>query len=92
MSTAQIVGNRIRVLRNERDLTLEELGTTTGLSKGQLSKIELGAPRTAPEHYERIAKALGVTVGDLFSASPSERRSSRSTRRDKANGGPTPRT
>lgn len=92
MSTAQIVGNRIRSLRAERGLTLEELGSKARLSKAQLSKIELGAPRTALDHYERIAGALGVTVGDLVGGtSPSRRRSINRTTRDKGNRGPTQR-
>jgi|NGEPerStandDraft_6_1074524.scaffolds.fasta_scaffold02798_11 transcriptional regulator with XRE-family HTH domain len=61
------VGGRIRTLRAEREMTLDELAKKSGLSKGLLSKLE-NLPDANPslETLYGISEALDVTLGDLL--------------------------
>lgn len=61
------IGGNIQRIRQERDLTLEELSEEAGVPVGYLKRIEaekIASP--GPEMLERIATGLGVKVGDLF--------------------------
>jgi len=62
-------GGRIRKLRTDAGLTLDQLAEKTGLSKGLLSKLE-NLPDSNPslETLQSIADAFDVTVGDLIDA------------------------
>ena len=53
-------------VRNEKDVTIKELSLRTGLSKSALQRIESGEVSPTLEKLEKIAKALGVRVTDLF--------------------------
>jgi transcriptional regulator with XRE-family HTH domain len=59
------IGERIRALRNERQLGIDPLAKRANLSKGNLSDIETGRrdPRCSTLHA--IAKALGVSFSEL---------------------------
>lgn len=60
------LGDRIKELREENDLSLRELSKkTNGLSAAFLSDIELGRRFPADDKLELIAKALGTSVEDL---------------------------
>ncbi|MDV2476788.1 helix-turn-helix domain-containing protein [Rhodococcus zopfii] len=56
----------VRTLRKERGLTLEMLAVDTGLTKSYLSKIERGQSNPSIAAAMKVAKALGVDVGQLF--------------------------
>lgn len=60
-----VVGPRIRRLRHERGLTLQELGAQTGLTHAFLSQVERGLARPSLRSTARIASALGVAIGTL---------------------------
>jgi transcriptional regulator with XRE-family HTH domain len=62
-----LIGQRIRSLREERSVTLEQLSLQTSLTKGQLSRIENGKASSPVSTLTRIASALGVPPGTLFS-------------------------
>jgi transcriptional regulator with XRE-family HTH domain len=62
------IGKKIRALRLERDVTLDQLAEKAKLTKGQLSKIENGKVSCPVSTLTRIASALGVQVGALFDA------------------------
>ena len=64
------VGARVRSLRRERGLTIEQLAAATGLTKGFISQLE--RDRTAPSlaSIARICDALGVRLGDIFEDEP----------------------
>jgi transcriptional regulator with XRE-family HTH domain len=70
--TAIEIGARIRNLRDRREWSLHDLAreveraTRMRLTRGQIGKIELGAPRTPPGQYRAIAEALGVPLAALF--------------------------
>jgi transcriptional regulator with XRE-family HTH domain len=62
------LGARVRSLRRERGWTLKQLGREAGLSHPFLSQLERGLARPSVGSVERIARALGVPVGLLWSA------------------------
>ena len=64
------VGARVRSLRRERGLTIEQLAVATGLTKGFISQLE--RDRTAPSlaSIARICAALGVPLGQIFDDEP----------------------
>jgi transcriptional regulator with XRE-family HTH domain len=64
------VGARIRSLRRERGLTIEQLAAATGLTKGFISQLE--RDRTAPSltSIARICDALGVRLSTIFEPEP----------------------
>ncbi len=55
------IGTRAKHLRIFLGMSLAQLSKKTALSR-----IENGISATTPEKYEKIARALRVTVGDLF--------------------------
>src|ERR1700741_4698299 len=65
---AACLGARVRELRHERGLTLKALGRSAGLSHPFLSQLERGLARPSVGSVERIAGALDVPVGALWSA------------------------
>ncbi len=67
-------GARVRSLRRERGWTLKQLGREAGLSHPFLSQLERGLARPSVGSVERIARALGVPVGLLWSAPAREGR------------------
>jgi transcriptional regulator with XRE-family HTH domain len=62
------LGTRVRTLRQERGWTLKQLGREAGLSHPFLSQLERGLARPSAGSAERIARALQVPVGLLWSA------------------------
>jgi len=64
------VGARVRSLRRERGLTIEQLAVATGLTKGFISQLE--RDRTAPSlsSIARICDALGVRLSHIFEREP----------------------
>jgi transcriptional regulator with XRE-family HTH domain len=64
---AVALGARVRSLRRERGWTLKQLGREAGLSHPFLSQLERGLARPSVGSVERIARALGVPVGLLWS-------------------------
>jgi transcriptional regulator with XRE-family HTH domain len=60
------LGLRIRQLRAERTVTLDQLAAEVSLTKGQLSRIENGKVSVPVSTLTRIAAALGVSPGALF--------------------------
>lgn len=57
--------NNIKLLREERGLSLTGLAAMAEVSAPYLLDLERGARGAKPETLERIAAALGVTVPDL---------------------------
>lgn len=67
------VGQRIRLLRKERGLSLTTVAATTGLSIGYLSQIERGLSSTSLRALTSLADALRVSTADLIQGSPRSR-------------------
>ncbi|MEU0542687.1 XRE family transcriptional regulator [Nocardia sp. NPDC005978] len=64
------VGPRLRDLRRQRETTLAELSTATGISVSTLSRLESGARRPTLEQLLPLARAHGVTLDELVDAPP----------------------
>lgn len=62
----------LRTVRRQRGLTLEQLADQTGLTKSYLSKIERGHSTPSIAVALKVARALGVDVGRLFSDGAAE--------------------
>jgi len=61
------VTSLLRAVRRQRGLTLEGLAAATGLTKSYLSKVERGHSTPSIAVALKVAKALDVDVGRLFS-------------------------
>ncbi len=66
------IGSQIRNLRNQRELTLQELSDLTGLSKPNLSQIENNIVTPPIATLLKISTALGVPIGIFFQKSSQE--------------------
>jgi transcriptional regulator with XRE-family HTH domain len=60
------VGQRIRQLRQEQGFSQEDFAAEVGLDRSYMGGIERGERNIAILNLIRIAKTLGVEVGDLF--------------------------
>jgi transcriptional regulator with XRE-family HTH domain len=56
------VGERLRDLRLERNMSLAELADAADLSKGHLSSVEHGLAAITVQTVSRLAKGLGVSA------------------------------
>ncbi len=59
------LGKAIRQLRRQRDATQEEVAKAAGITGPTLSLIERGYANPTWATVEDIARALGVSIGDL---------------------------
>lgn len=66
------VGARLRTLRRERGLTIEQVAAATGLTKGFISQLEREMTTPSLSSLARICDALGVRVGDVFEPATDE--------------------
>lgn len=62
------VRQRLRELRTERGLTLEDVATRAQIDVSTLSRLESGKRRLALDHLPRLAEALSVSTDDLMRA------------------------
>jgi transcriptional regulator with XRE-family HTH domain len=62
----RLFGERLRELRTERNLSQEHLAELAGLDRNYIGQIERAERNVALVNIVRIAKALGVEVGELF--------------------------
>lgn len=73
------LGSRIRSLRKERGIKLNELAERSDLSSAFLSRLERGRVSTSVANLIRIAQVLEVAVGELFDGSSGVSRSEAAT-------------
>lgn len=78
------LGLRIRQLRQEQRLTLEDLARRSGLSRSFLSEAERGHSSLTVTSLQRISEALNVPVAEFFQQPSAETVGPRIVR---ANGG-----
>ena len=64
------VGARLRSTRLERGMSLAEVATRAGLSRGFLSRVERGLVSASLGSLLRWTKALDVTVASVFEFNP----------------------
>ncbi len=60
------IGAKVKDYRRARQLTLQQLGQYTGLSRSFLSKLENGQVSPSIPTLIKVATALGTTVSDLL--------------------------
>jgi quercetin dioxygenase-like cupin family protein len=63
------IGFRLRTLRRQRGLTLEQVATSAGLTRGFLSHLERGGTSASIGSLYRISEALDIEVASLFEPS-----------------------
>lgn len=63
----RLLARRVRLLRAVRGWTQEGLAAESDLHRTYVSGIERGMRNVGLDNLERLAQALGVSVGDLFS-------------------------
>ncbi len=85
------VGERIRGLRNEQGLTLDQLADRSGVSRAMISRIERGEASPTAALLARLCSALSVTLSVFFAEarpepSPLVRRDAQPVWRDPESG------
>jgi len=60
------LGERIRLLRRERNLSQEQLGELAGLHTNYIGQVERGEKNVTVESLEKIAAGLRVSMEELF--------------------------
>jgi transcriptional regulator with XRE-family HTH domain len=86
------LARRVRSLRKQCSLTLDELAERSGVSRSMVSLVERGESSPTAKLLERLSAALGVTLAALFAeetrsdASPVSRRSDQNVWRDPETG------
>ena len=68
----QLIARRIRQLRSDRAMTLQQLSETTGFSKGLLSKIENCVVSPPIGTLARLAEAFEVPISEFFETGESQ--------------------
>ncbi len=86
---ALTIGRRIRQLRTDRGMTLEELAAAVDRAPSQLSMIENGRREAKLTMLRSIARALGTTLDALLEAEPLDERATLEIALERAMRGPT---
>ena len=61
-----LIGDRIRYLRKKKGLSQEELGWKAKLHYTYVGAVERGEKNVSVETLNKIARALGVGINDVF--------------------------
>ncbi len=64
---AEEIGRRVRLARNQRQISLEDLGHLSEVNWTTIGKIERGTSSPTVESLVRIAAALEIDPGTLIS-------------------------
>ncbi|OWU86496.1 hypothetical protein ATO6_06740 [Oceanicola sp. 22II-s10i] len=60
------LADRLRLLRQERGMSLDSLAESSGVSRGTLSRIETGATSPTAEVLGRLAAAYGMSTSHIL--------------------------
>ncbi len=77
------IGKRIRQLRKEKDITLEELSQKSGVALATLSRMENNKMTGTLESHNNICKALNVSLAELYRELEDEAKTVESVSRQK---------
>ena len=61
-----LLGRTIKKIREQKELTQEDLADKADINVSYLAKIENGYVNTSVRYLVKISKGLGVKVKDLF--------------------------
>ncbi len=64
------IGQRIHAVRRARRLTQRDVARRTGIAEPFLSRVENNHAQPSVSTLERLAEAMGVTLGDLLAVEP----------------------
>jgi transcriptional regulator with XRE-family HTH domain len=62
------IGFRVRVMRETRELSQQQLAKKCGLSRASIANLESGRQRSPVHVFYEVASALGVKPTQLFPA------------------------
>lgn len=65
----KLIGQRIKQIRREKGMTMEEFGNLLSTSKSIVYRWEIGTNLPNPERLKTIAKLADITVEELLSSS-----------------------
>lgn len=65
-SVLEQFGSKVRALRTKKRLSQEELADLASLHRTYIAQIESGKRNLALQNIAKLAKALGVSIRDLF--------------------------
>lgn len=68
------IGNKIKNLRIQKNLTQEELGERTDLTKGYISQLERNLSSPSMESFFNILEVLGTTPQDFFKSTSKDQK------------------
>lgn len=83
-----VLGRRVRHLRTQRGLTLEDLGTAIGRAPSQVSMLENGHREPKLSLLAQIADALDVPLAELLRTEAPSRRAALEVELERAQRGP----
>ena len=66
----KVLGHNLRRLRNEKNLTIEQLALDAGLAYSQVSRIELGKLNATAYTVHILSNTLGVSPSEFFREDP----------------------
>ena len=69
-STKSVFGTAVRVLREERGYSQEELAERANLHRNYVGGVERGERNIGLENIVKLARALSVRTKDLFETLP----------------------
>lgn len=62
----EVWGQRVRAIREDREITLLDLARRSGVDPGNLSRFERGLQHPSDDFRMSIARGLSMKVSDLF--------------------------
>jgi len=68
MNIKDKVGQRIKELRNELEISQEALGLKADVDRTYVTDVENGRRNVSVEILERLIKALGVSIAEFFNS------------------------
>ncbi|YAR64438.1 helix-turn-helix domain-containing protein [Bacillus cytotoxicus] len=68
-NSSKKLGERIRLLRKEQNLSQERLGELSNIHTNHIGAIERGEKNVTIESLAKITNGLGITLEELFSRS-----------------------
>lgn len=71
MEIREIFARNLRILRNERQLSQEELAHRAGIDRGYISSLEREVYSPSIDTVDRISKVLDVDICVLLKQAPS---------------------
>ena len=66
------IGRRLRSTRQSRHLTLDQVASSTGLTKGFISRIERDLTSPSVSTLLQLCDVLGIDIGSLFASTDAQ--------------------